>query len=808
MRLHRLKLVNFRQHADTEILFGPGITAVIGPNGSGKTTLLEAISWAFYGNPAARGSRDTIRWNRAPARSSVRAEVDFSLGAHEFRVVRGLYSAELFQDRSEAPIANSQQEVSARIERLLGMTRDEFFNTYFTGQKELAVMASLGPADRGRFLSRILGYERLRLAQERLREERSGLRGEKEGLERGLTDSAVLEEELKVAEERLAGARRALDDAERVKQEAERDLAREGPQWTRMVELRESVLSLEGEAKVAERDVTEARREFERLDRELAEALGARAKLADIAPILERVPPLKSELERLEREARAAGRRRALSGQLAELTDQIKRVEERCAGLADAAAALERARQEVRSARDELERIEKDEEAARVEWVRNRQDAETKHLGLRDQYKDLRENRDRLVAAGADGECPVCKRPLGEVYEDTLGTLERQLEEVEVKGKFFRQLVEQLESEPKEVAEARTRAAECRKRVEEALAEQARCEDRVRERDSLASELEQLAARRTKLEAELEGLPDAYDAERHEAIREELRELEPTVTLGLELRVKAEAAERLVGDAEAAERNLSECEARVAALRGRISDLGFSEERYAEARERYEQADRRVREAELHGASMRGELRAAEAAVAAADERLKERGERAARIEEVRRELMLHDELDRALIDLRQELNATMRPELSDRASAFLSDLTDGRYNELELDEQYQIMVVEEGRAKPIISGGEEDVANLVLRLAISEMVAERAGQPLSLLVLDEIFGSLDEHRRQNVVGLLRALADRFPQVVLITHIESVRDGVDRVLRVEYDPERGAAAVTDEAQGGEEHVAA
>jgi len=55
MRLHRLRLLNFRQHADTELVLGPGITGIIGPNGSGKTTLLEAMAWAIYGNVAARG---------------------------------------------------------------------------------------------------------------------------------------------------------------------------------------------------------------------------------------------------------------------------------------------------------------------------------------------------------------------------------------------------------------------------------------------------------------------------------------------------------------------------------------------------------------------------------------------------------------------------------------------------------------------------------------------------------------------------------------------------------------------------------
>src|SRR5206468_10560580 len=49
MQLLRLRLVNFRQHDDTELEFGPGITGIIGPNGSGKTTILEAIAWALYG---------------------------------------------------------------------------------------------------------------------------------------------------------------------------------------------------------------------------------------------------------------------------------------------------------------------------------------------------------------------------------------------------------------------------------------------------------------------------------------------------------------------------------------------------------------------------------------------------------------------------------------------------------------------------------------------------------------------------------------------------------------------------------------
>jgi exonuclease SbcC len=150
---------------------------------------------------------------------------------------------------------------------------------------------------------------------------------------------------------------------------------------------------------------------------------------------------------------------------------------------------------------------------------------------------------------------------------------------------------------------------------------------------------------------------------------------------------------------------------------------------------------------------------------------------------------------------LRTDLNQELRPEISYLASKYIRELTDGRYSELELDDQYNVMVLEDAIPKPVISGGEEDIANLAVRLAISEMIADRAGQSFSLLILDEIFGSLDEARRNNVVDLLRRLNERFEQVIIITHVESVcdGDGVDRRITVRYDDETGTSRVSIES---------
>src|SRR3569833_2418835 len=146
-----------------------------------------------------------------------------------------------------------------------------------------------------------------------------------------------------------------------------------------------------------------------------------------------------------------------------------------------------------------------------------------------------------------------------------------------------------------------------------------------------------------------------------------------------------------------------------------------------------------------------------------------------------------------------------MRPELANKTSTYIRYLTDCRYTEIDVDEQYNIIMLEDSIPKPVISGGEEDLANLVLRLAISEMLAERAGQPFSLLILVEVFGSLDESRRHIVVDLLRRLQDRFEQVILITHIDTVREGLDRVISVSDDEETGTSRIDGDARPDDPH---
>ncbi len=146
--------------------------------------------------------------------------------------------------------------------------------------------------------------------------------------------------------------------------------------------------------------------------------------------------------------------------------------------------------------------------------------------------------------------------------------------------------------------------------------------------------------------------------------------------------------------------------------------------------------------------------------------------------------------------DFRTFLISRVRPMLSSYTSDFFSQLTDNKYSEVEIDENYDLMVYDNGELYNInrFSGGEEDLANLCLRLAISEVITERVGGVFNFIILDEIFGSQDKIRRQNIMKSLNTLSSKFHQIFLITHVDDVKNDMENIIYV-FENEDGTSLI-------------
>lgn len=795
MKLVRLKLLNFRQHVDTEIEFESGLTGIIGPNGAGKSTILEAVAWALYGGDTARGGKDSIRFTRASARAQVRVELDFDLAGHRYRVVRGLTMAEVYLDGALQPIANSATAVGELLQRRLGMSRHEFFNTYFTGQKELTVMGSLSPTERGQFLSRVLGYEKLRAAQELADQRRRELRGEIAGMQSGMPDAATVKTQIADSDEKLSASKSRLADAEIERSRLQAQVDGLAPRWSEAQRQRDEMQTIESDVRVTESELLSHQRNADRVAAELAMVATAREQLALLAMQLVPFHDVGHELGRMRDLKMHDGRRQEMLKQEALLAKELEELSEALAKVQTAPAIEEQATVELEAKRRTHEAVQGTLELRRTEWVRDRQEAETKRAALLAQHADLREQKDRLVALGDEGACPTCARPLGEHYRQVIDLLENQLETVVADGSYYRSRLDQLEDMPAEVLALDEERRKQEQEIDVLVRRLERGRIGVRDLEKIGRDLAAKQLRCEVLAGELAAIPGGYDTARHDALEQEFEKLAGLNTQANRLNTQVEREPALRREQESNARTTAVLTAKRDEIATRRAALAISEEEFALLRGEHGAASAALHASTLAAMSANTEAALSQAALDRANAAREELARIEKKLETLEHEKRLHDELHRAYSDLRTDLNFAMRPELSELASAFLTDLTDSRYVELELDDKYRIVVLEDGIPKPVISGGEEDLANLVLRLAISQMIAERAGQAFSLLVLDEIFGSLDETRRHNVVELLRGLQDRFEQVILITHIESVRDGLDQVLEVHFDDNSGAATV-------------
>ncbi|RMH72923.1 MAG: hypothetical protein D6675_03590 [Gemmatimonadetes bacterium] len=146
-------------------------------------------------------------------------------------------------------------------------------------------------------------------------------------------------------------------------------------------------------------------------------------------------------------------------------------------------------------------------------------------------------------------------------------------------------------------------------------------------------------------------------------------------------------------------------------------------------------------------------------------------------------------------------------PELEEEANEILQRLSDHRmYVKFEsqktqksgnIAETLEIRVTDESSTRPyeLFSGGEAFRINFAIRIALSKLLARRAGAKLQTLVVDEGFGTQDAEGRDRLVEVISTIADDFEKILVITHIPELNDAFPTRISVTKDETTGSHAV-------------
>ena len=353
---------------------------------------------------------------------------------------------------------------------------------------------------------------------------------------------------------------------------------------------------------------------------------------------------------------------------------------------------------------------------------------------LKKEMDELKEKID-LLGKG-DAECPLCGTELGvEGRKRIMANYEAQGRE---KGDAFR-------------------------------ANHGKIQQKEEELKSLRQEMSKLEATLTAERTRLERQAGALERERTEAERSLPQEKE-----GLERAQKTveDLRKALQEDIERKKTLLSEIEA----LPRLERELGETEKAHRELRERERKYRDRLVEVQA------GLRRFAQLET-----------ERETSIKELRliaEEKSIYDELATAFGKRGTQALIIEKalPEIEEEANRLLGRMTDNRMH-LKIESQrdtkkgdtietLDIKIADElgTRNYEMFSGGEAFRVNFALRIALSKLLARRAGAPLPTLIIDEGFGTQDSAGREKLVEAINSIQDDFEKILVITHIEELKD--------------------------------
>ena len=662
---------------------------------------------------------------------------------------------------------------------------------------------------------------------DRLKVERQSFQKSLQECTNKLSKRSVLQEKLEQAEaarERFQSMAEVRDERERIKEQ--------------MAEVEQHLVGLRKELRG---ELTSLRRQIQRGEAALEETSNLDEQIDALQEKVRKRKELQSELQEIEQEGRSVSERlKERSGELeARRTEREQQVEEmnrfrEVEGGTCPTCGTELTGAHAREVEASLnQKIEALDDRISTLMSKIAEDKEQRNA-LRRRYKDTAETVRELESVPEKlATLHEQKRARAEQvrtlqgYRQQAAELERRIQEKDYGGearkrkKRLRQRLRELEFDPKAFEKVQNEAAQV---------------DRYRER---LRELDELDGRKDELERKIQhhdreitsirealddgsafgDLPDTierlmsqlddvgFDPERFNEVRKALQELKSASARMKDLVNAQQNRKDWVEQRERIRERIAAENEQREELQATLQELREALDGKSDLEDRQEEKAEEVSEAESTLNDMQKRL-------GMLDERLEQaRKDRASlktsrrKRDEARKQKRLYKHLKQAFSKhgIPSLIIEETLPEIEERANVLLDQLTDGKMHvRLETlkdkktggtKETLEIIITDEqGVPRPYetFSGGESFRVNFALRLALSQLLAERSGVRVRTLVIDEGFGTQDQEGIERLVESIQTVREDFAKILVITHLQQLKQAFPVRIEVEKDPVTGS----------------
>ena len=788
-------------------------------------------------------------------RSDMSVELDFLAKGQRYRVIRRrsvgargrnprtTLELQIADDASATgagapakyrPISGSAvRDTNRRITEILNMDFKTFVNTAYLAQGQADLFTTSTPAERKTCLAAVLNmayYARLsERANNRGKEIQADMQTNRAAIDVRKADAARRPE----YERLLADARQRIADAKPKAAKQRREADRLRGETQALETQRREFEGLQQRIAAAKKDAGALQRQ---LSADESGATAYSAVVADAAAIQDGFAALtrwqdernrldaalsrKSELDRKRAhiaQAIALEKQRLSSAQQAlqsRITDDLEPQSKRLPAIEREIAALDGRRAALTELAANIERHRSDANALAEQALSLKQ----RNDHLYELMDDTRKKYDMLAEGHAD--CPLCNQQLSDAAARRLrGEYERAGIDSRTAYRQNNANIERLDRQRKTIADEQAKL-ERRKTADERTLTTASAnltrdrQDAINARQALeqaAAELERatqviasnaFAQQERRALAEIDGALTvlAYDAEAHNHAREQVialdkfaekrRHLQEAQANLPRLRESLETNRQMLANRRA---EIADGNNRIAEMEGMLATLPALTAALRDAETSHDALESALRQAEIEQGVQEDNL----ANCDRIDVEIRELERRHKRLAD---EKGIYDELTLAFgkNGIQALIIESAIPQLQDDANEILGRLTDYQMHlRLELDEgtseRLEIRIADAlgTRDYKTFSGGEAFRIDFALRIALSRLLARRSGAPLPVLFIDEGFGSQDRGGQERMTEAIQSIQDDFEKIIVITHIERMKDAFP--VRIEVSKNGGGS---------------
>jgi len=788
MILTSLQMENYKKFQNYSLDFVEGLTGIIGRNGSGKSTIFDAITFALYGD--VRGEKETIRYAKAGEKATVSVTLDFEIDGMEYRVVRELRGksltakAKLYKEEDEL-LSDGVKEVTLQITQLIGMNKEAFMHTVFASQKELTALSGLKSEERKKIIRKLLGLEKIDKIEQEIRSKLTDLnRDIKSFSEILLSDAEVkaLEEEKKAKTKEAETLQKEVDalvkNFESKRKEAEAlDKALKALQV-----LKEAYVKLGTDLDVLNTNLENQKANLTKQKAKL-EALQAKATLYEKEkPLLSEYKALEMTIDNLQKQKELFLKKEGLEKEQVVLRAQY---EDDKKEILDLRKKLE--------AKPQLLQTQTEQNQLLQTFVTKLKELESQESTLRQEiakYNGLIENTNQQVAKieaiGKESNCPTCTRPLLDEYDNVIASLQGTINQINTQEIAKRNVA------LKTVIEAKTKEEKKKTAIDKALKE-------LGENLSVLSADEKTLAKKEEEfkgitqkgmenNKKIEALKDVkHDEKAHTDALTAKTKLEPKYTELLGLQTLIVQIPTLEQELKAIEVSITKSEESIEKQKKAIKEHTYDAKEhekqegiYTEAKKEKDTISEALGKKRVEHAQVKGEISTLASKLTRNEEQKKQ-------LQSKLDDKNDYEKLKAFMQEFKNKINSQIAPRISQLASEMYGSITRGKYQHIEVSNEFDFFIYDDGVRYPIerFSGGEVDLANLVLRIAISKTLSELSGSGgVGFLAFDEVFGSQDEERRFEIMEAFHTIKEQYRQIFLISHESEIKEMFERVVEL------------------------